>query len=108
MDSLVKSGLRGGAAGVLALLLAAGSAAIPALAAPSGAEQKPAQADPNHLFGHYLAGRSAQQTRDFTSASSWYAKAITGDSEAPELISRTFLMEVCVGHFDRARALAPK
>src|SRR5207248_2187951 len=28
--------------------------------------------------------------------------------DSPEVISRTFLMEVSVGHFDRALALAPK
>src|SRR5207302_5070036 len=46
--------------------------------------------------------------RDFPSASDWYQQALAADPEAPELISRTFLMEVCVGHFDRARALAQK
>ncbi|HEY8872166.1 MAG TPA: tetratricopeptide repeat protein, partial [Stellaceae bacterium] len=68
----------------------------------------PPAAGPEHLFGEYLAGRHAQQTRDFTAAAGAYEKAITADPDAPELISRTFLMEVCVGHFDRARALAAK
>src|SRR5207237_2104835 len=72
------------------------------------AKQQPAAAGPEHRFGAYLAGRHAQQLRDFTAAASSYQKAIAADPEAPELISRTFLMEVCVGHFDRARALAQK
>ena len=63
---------------------------------------------PDHLFGEYLSGRQAQQTRDFTVAAARYEKANAADPDAPELISRTFLMEVCVGHFERARALAPK
>ena len=37
-----------------------------------------------------------------------FEKAFAADPDAPELISRTFLMEVCTGHFERARALAPK
>ena len=82
-------------------------AAQPPAAMPAPA-QKPATAGGDHLFGKYLAGRHAQQVRDFTAASSWYDKAIQSDPDSPELISRTFLMEVCVGHFDRARALAPK
>src|SRR5947207_6762120 len=91
------------------MLLAASFVAPPALAAAnSGANQTVSTAGPTRLFGHYLAGRHAQQVRDFTSASDWYQKAIAADPEAPELISRTFLMEVCVGHFDRARALAQK
>ena len=73
-----------------------------------GAKQHPPAAGPEHLFGEYLAGRHAQQTRDFTAAAGAYEKAIAADPDAPELISRTFLMEVCVGHFDRARALAHK
>src|SRR5205823_10569714 len=80
----------------------------PAQAAAPPAGQPAPAAGPSHLFGQYLAGKHAQQVRDFTAASSWYENAIATDPEAAELISRTFLMEVCVGHFDRARALAPK
>src|SRR6266852_6462694 len=81
----------------------------PALAASStGGTQAAQSAGPAHLFGEYLAGRHAQQLRDFTVAASRYENAIAADPDAPELISRTFLMEVCVGHFDRARALAQK
>ena len=89
---------RGGIA--MAALLLAGGAAV--------AAQAPAPGLGDHLFGDYLAARQAQQTRDFSAAASWYEKAIATDPDAPELISRTFLMESTVGHFDRAKALAAK
>ena len=102
---------------ILAMLLAnvlavgLGIAPLPAAQTPASvpsSPQKPPAADADHLFGRYLAGRHAQQLRDFTAAAGWYDKAIASDPDAPELISRTFLMEVCVGQFDRARALAQK
>ena len=102
---------RGGSAKLAALLLAAGLGATPAMAAqnPAGAPApQPSAAAAEHLFGTYLAGRHAQQTRDFPAAASWFEKAIAADPEASELISRSFLMEATVGRFDRARALAPK
>ena len=105
---------------LLTVLFAAGLGVAPALAAPPqtapavapAARQSPARPNPavapDHLFGDYLAGHHAQQIRDFAAASGWYQKAITDDPESPELISRTFLMAVCVGDFARALALAPK
>jgi tetratricopeptide (TPR) repeat protein len=93
------------------LLLAAGLGATPAMAAQNaagGPAPQPSAAAAEHLFGTYLAGRHAQQTRDFPAAATWFEKAIAADPEASELISRSFLMEATVGHFDRARALAPK
>src|SRR5215469_14368462 len=59
-----------------------------------------------HLIGQYLAGRHAQQVRDYPAAAGWFEKAFAADPQAPELISRSFVMEVSVGHFDRARRLA--
>src|SRR5258705_14006124 len=69
------------------------------MAAP---QDKPAAQDksagaPDHLFGEYLAGRHAQQRRDFSAAAKWFEKAIVADPDAPEGISRSFLMEVSVG-----------
>ncbi len=99
---------------VAAIALAAGIAVTPIAAAPGpsapdpGASNKPAAGDIEHLFGTYLAGRQAQQRRDFRSAVTWYEKAIAADPDSPELISRTFLMEISVGRFDRARPLAEK
>ena len=73
-------------------------AAVPGMPAP----------DAKQLFGEYLAGRHAQETRDYVAAAQWFEKAIAADPDSPELISRTFLMEVCAGQFDRAALLAPK
>ena len=95
---------------VLAVAIAAGLGGIPAAAAPQDkapAQDKSAPA-PEHLFGEYLAARDAQQHRDFSAAASWFEKAIAADPDSPEIISRTFLMEVSAGHFERALALAPK
>ena len=91
---------------LLAGTLAAGSAhaAAPSPAPAAPAAQSAAAAGPDRLFGEYLAGHHAQQVRDFAAAAGWYQEAIADDPGAPELISRTFLMEVCVGDFDRARA----
>src|SRR5215472_9553889 len=96
-------------AAVLLIMAALGMSAL-AFAAP---QDKPAAQDeaaivPPRLFGQYLAGRAAQQRRDFISAARWFEKAIADDPDSPEVISRTFLMEVSVGRFDRALALAPK
>ena len=77
-------------------------------ASPTATSQNPPADTAEHLFGAYLAARHAQQTRDFAAAAKSYEKAIAADPDAPELISRTFLMEVLVGRFERARALAPK
>ncbi|HEX3862065.1 MAG TPA: tetratricopeptide repeat protein [Stellaceae bacterium] len=89
------------------------TAAAPVTAAPAAPPtaqtKKPAAGGaPTELFGFYLAGRHAQEVRDFTTAVGWYEKALVLDPDAPELISRTFLTEICAGHFDRARALAPQ
>jgi tetratricopeptide (TPR) repeat protein len=109
MASLITGLSMIGGPGIFAGLLAIGLGIAPLSAAQTpSSSQKPASADTDHLLGKYLAGRHAQQLRDFSAAANWYDKAIAADPEAPELISRTFLMEVCVGQFERARALAPK
>jgi tetratricopeptide (TPR) repeat protein len=82
----------------LAGLLLIGIAATPASAAPSTAT----------LFGEYLAGRHAQETRDYATAAEFFEEALKQDPGSPELISRTFLMEASEGRFDRARVLAEK
>ena len=93
------------------LLIGLGAAAwcaLPALAAPTPAatESKPPPGAAGRLFGAYLAGRHAEQLRDYPAAVSWFDQAITADPDSPELISRTFLMAIGAGDFDRARALA--
>src|SRR6266436_3852168 len=67
-----------------------------------------AAADPQTPFGAYLAGRHAQERRDYAAAAAWFEDALKSDPESPELITRTFLMEASEGRFDRARALAEK
>jgi len=93
----------------MAALLVCSCGAMPALGATSASTQPPKPPVPtadNHPFGTYLAGRHAEQMRDYPAAASWFDRAITIDPEAPELISRTFLMAVGAGNFDRARALS--
>ena len=88
IDGFGFSGLAGLA---LAVLVAVPSTAAPSLEAPSGA---------------YLAGRHAQETRDYAAAATWFEDALQSDPASPELISRTFLMEASEGRFERARLLA--
>jgi tetratricopeptide (TPR) repeat protein len=102
--SSIKRGAR-----VLALA-ACGAWVLPAIAAPTPAasETKPpgaASASAADLYGDYLAGRHAEQMRDYPAAASWFEKAIAADPNSPELISRTFLMAVGAGNFDRAKPL---
>ncbi|HLY45837.1 MAG TPA: tetratricopeptide repeat protein [Stellaceae bacterium] len=91
----------------LGLGIAAAQAAPPTdpAAAPAAPASAPA---PGHLFGEYLAAHHAQQVRDFRAAAGLFDKALAADPSAPELISRSFLMDVSTGQFDRARALAPQ
>src|ERR1051326_3597507 len=92
-----------------AAFIALTCAAVPAFAANQTAPARPTAATgDSHLFGEYLAARHAQQRREFRDAAGWFEKALAGDPDSPELISRSFVMEVSVGHFDRALALAPK
>jgi tetratricopeptide (TPR) repeat protein len=82
----------------LAGLLIACVAIAPSKAAP----------DIETISGAYLAGRHAQEKRDYAAAATWYEDALRADPESPELISRTFVMEASEGRFDRARLLAEK
>src|SRR6516164_4146527 len=84
-------GFSGLAGLLLAVLVAVPSTAAPSLEAPSGA---------------YLAGRHAQETRDYAAAATWFEDALKSDPASPELISRTFLMEASEGRFDRCRGRA--
>jgi tetratricopeptide (TPR) repeat protein len=79
-------------------LVAGTSEAAPSVEKPDFAVEVP--------FGAYLAGRHAQQERDYLSAATWFEDALKVDPQAPELVTRTFLMEASVGHFDRAKPLA--
>jgi tetratricopeptide (TPR) repeat protein len=89
-------------AAVMANAVAANAAAPAAVVAVPDASA----AGRTALFGDYLAGRHAQETRDYTAAAASFEQTLAVDPTAPELISRTFLMAVCAGRFDRADALA--
>src|SRR5580704_5456332 len=88
-----------------AILLAAALGVMPAFAAtgPAPTNEHPPPGTADHLFGTYLAGRHAEKLRDYPAAAAWFDKAITGDPDAPELISRTFLMAVGAGNWERAQ-----
>jgi tetratricopeptide (TPR) repeat protein len=86
---------------VAGLLLA--TLAGTALAAPS--KDEPANS-PGSPFGAYLAGRHAQEERDYQAAALWYEEALRAEPQSPELISRTFSMEANDGQFVKARPLA--
>jgi tetratricopeptide (TPR) repeat protein len=81
-----------------ALAAATAGAAVAAETAASAPAASP--------YGAYLAGRHAQETHNFGAAARWYEQALHADPKAPELISRTFMMEANDGHFDRAVPLA--
>jgi tetratricopeptide (TPR) repeat protein len=81
-------------------------AATPVAAHAAAVKQPTVSSD--HLYGDYLAGRQAQHRRDFANAAKFYEKALADDPASPELINRTFLMEVFTGNFDRAADLARK
>ncbi|HEY1300461.1 MAG TPA: tetratricopeptide repeat protein [Stellaceae bacterium] len=92
--------LRSWRATVLPATLLASAAAF---AAPSPEAASPASDSP---YGAYLAGRHAQEQREYAAAAGWFEDALRADPKSPELISRTFLMEAYKGRFDRAVALA--
>src|SRR5215471_7981006 len=83
---------------VLASFMSIANSAAPAADKPQPTTEAP--------FGAYLAGRHAQQVRDYQAAVGWFEEALKADPDSPELITRTFLMETSVGHFARAQKLA--
>ncbi len=87
-------------AGLLLAMALAGTASI----AASAKDEAAASADTP--FGAYLAGRHAQEERDYQAAALWYEAALRADPQSPELISRTFSMEADDGRFAEARPLA--
>src|SRR5271168_536915 len=82
------------------LTLFAGAAS----SAAQGTEEPAISAD--MPYGPYLAGRHAQEERDYDNAALWFEEALKADPHSPELVSRTFDMEAQAGRFDAARPLA--
>ena len=95
---------------ISAAALVAGLMALHASAATTtpSHEGQPSAAAEGHLFGFYLAGKHAEELRDYPAAAAWFDKAVLIDPAAPELISRDFLMAVGAGDFDHAGQLAPE
>jgi tetratricopeptide (TPR) repeat protein len=91
--------------GCLAGFLVAAFASTASAAAPSNAGPASSADTP---FGAYLAGRHAQEERDYGAAARWFEEALRADPQSPELISRTFSMEADDGRFAEARPLAEK
>src|SRR5215831_14168856 len=87
----------------LASFVFAGLATGTSEAAPSLDKPEPIAEVP---LGAYLAGRHAQQERDYRAAATWFENALKADPGSPELITRAFLMEASVGDFGRAKPLA--
>jgi tetratricopeptide (TPR) repeat protein len=85
---------------LLAIFASAASVAAPSKDEPATAADAP--------FGAYLAGRHAQEERDYGAAALWFEEALRADPQSPELISRTFSMEADDGRFAEARPLAEK
>ena len=104
---MLKSVMDVGRISYAAVFLLAGFAVGAGEAAPVPQEPQPA-VDPavDAPFGAYLAGRHAQHMRDYQSAVGWFEEALRADPDAPELITRTFLMETSVGDFGKAQRLA--
>ncbi len=58
------------------------------------------------LSGSYLAGRLAEQLNDKTSAAEFFREALRRDPENPEMLDRTFSLELVAGNIEEAHDLA--
>jgi tetratricopeptide (TPR) repeat protein len=84
-------------------------AALPAMLLAGPCRAAPTPAAPASVAlrsGAYLAGRHAQEEREYADAVAWFTQALRADPTAPELVSRTLLMEAYEGRFENARPLA--
>ncbi len=62
-------------------------------------------AEPESLFGNYLAGRQARIKRDTDAAASYYEKALQKDPGNEVILEQTFLLEAAGANWERAAAL---
>jgi tetratricopeptide (TPR) repeat protein len=91
----------------LAALLSAGL--LTACAAPAErADAAQGEMPPLNPYGAYLAGRHAQQARDYAAAAEFFSRALQQDPNDLDLMNRTFRLELTDGNWPRAQALAPK
>jgi len=88
-------------------------AGLAACAAPGAAPRQPPAsiaAEPDlgvsNPYGNYLAGRHAQQERDYAAAADFYTRALNQDPGNSELLGRTFLLDLSQGKVADASMLA--
>ncbi len=86
-------------AALLAVVIAGSGRAAPVPEPPASAAGR---------FGAFLAGRHAQEDRDYADAAGFFTQALRFDPDSPELLSRTFLMQAYEGRFAEARPLAAR
>lgn len=60
------------------------------------------------LSGNYLAGLLAGKARDTEAAAEYFARALKKDKDNPELITRSFMLELGRGRVEKAMRLAAK
>jgi tetratricopeptide (TPR) repeat protein len=84
---------------LLAIAVAGSGRAAPAPEPPASAALR---------FGEFLAGRHAQEQREYADAAGFFTQALRSDPDSPELLSRTFLMQAYEGRFAEARPLAAR
>ncbi|MEM1197699.1 MAG: tetratricopeptide repeat protein [Pseudomonadota bacterium] len=75
------------------------------LSAPSALAQSTGS---ESLSGAYLAGIQAGKARDTEAAARFIARALERDPNDPELITRSFMLELGGGNIERARVLAKR
>jgi len=68
----------------------------------------PMSAISHTLSGNYLAGRFAQQRKDWETAQDYMGTVLSYDKSNDQLIQRTFLLALGSGNFERAGKLAKK
>ncbi|WP_137109373.1 tetratricopeptide repeat protein [Rhodobacter sp. SY28-1] len=68
----------------------------------------PLHADEKQDSGAYLAARVAEAENDFTSAATWYGRAITADPGNPTLLDGAILAELGTGDFALAIEVAKR
>jgi tetratricopeptide (TPR) repeat protein len=87
------------------------SAALAAITAAGASRAAPVAEPPASAvmrFGAFLAGRHAQEEREYADAAAWFTQALQADPDSPEVLNRAFLVEAYEGRFEKARPLAAK